>query len=397
MKRILLFLLLAEAITYAQPWTAVASMPVNTERYNAVSLSVGNKGYVFTGQTTSLTYETTYEYDPVADSWTQKASFPGGKRRGASGFTIGNKGYVLCGRDDSTDTGVIHNDMYEFDPAANTWTQKANYPGGDREDLITFSIGNYGYAGFGLSYARKLDFYRYDPATDTWTQLPDISYYWHQYNTAVFVVNGKAYYGTGSAYSSTTFSNYTSNHMYMFDPATGGWTQKNDFTGGARSYATAFTVNGKAYMGMGSTGPFPTDLWQYDDTADSWTQVGDFTPGGRTRTSTFTLGSKAYVGNGRSTTQTLRTFYSWEPTLALAEHAADPFTVVSGLGNLTITSAQPANYTVTVYSVDGKMMLSQEFQGDAPEHTVDHALPHGIYLLQINGQEKSYTRKIVVP
>ncbi len=395
----ILLLLMIAGTAIAQPWTAVQPMALNTERYNAVSFSIGNKGYVTTGQTTTLTLETTFEYDPTTNTWIQKASFPGGKRRGASGFTVGSKAYVLAGRDDSLPNGVNHNDMWAFDPATNTWEQKANYPGGNRENLIAFGIGNYGYAGFGLAGTRKLDFYRYEPITDTWTQLPDINYYWHQYSTAVFVLNGKGYFATGIAYSGTTFNNYTSDHVFMFDPATGVWTQKNNFTGGAREYTTAFTVNGRAYMGLGYTGTFSIDLWQYDDAADSWTQVGDFTPGGgRIWTSTFTLGSKSYVGNGRaSTSQTLTTFYSWEPTLTVPNYATDPFTVVSAHDQIAITTNQPTSYTVAIYSIDGKMILPPDFQDGNAEYVFTHQLPHGIYLLQLEQEGKRYNRKIVVP
>ncbi|MCF6130886.1 kelch repeat-containing protein [Flavobacterium wongokense] len=398
MKKILLFLLLAGLTATAQPWVAVAPMALGSERYNAVSFAIGNKGYVCTGQTTTATRETTFEYNPDANTWTQKSNFPAGKRRGSRGFTVGNKAYVLTGRDDTLPNGNIHNDMWEFDPATDTWTQKANYPGGNREDLIAFGIGNYGYAGFGLAGSRKLDFYKYDPSTDTWTRLADINYYWHHYESAVFVLNGKGYFATGSAYNGTTFNDYTSDHVFMFDPATETWTQKNNFTGGARRYTTAFTVNGKAYMGLGYTGQFPIDLWQYNEAADSWTQVGDFTGGNRFWTSTFTLGSKVYVGNGRnSNSLTLTTFYSWEPTLALPEYNADPFTVVSAQGSIVISSAQPAGYSAAVYALDGKAVLSDEFPNDATEHTISHALPHGIYLLHIANEGKRYSRKIVVP
>ena len=394
--RITLIILLFTATLSAQPWTQVASMPNLAARYNAVSFSIGGKGYVTTGQTTSTTLSTTYEYNPVTDTWTPMAPFPAGNRRVASGFAIGNKGYVLCGRDDSTDTGNLHNDVWEFDPAANTWTQKANFPGGNRENLLTFSIDGYGYAGLGLNYARKLDFYKYDPVADTWTQLPDVSYYTHHYSTAVFVLNGKGYFATGDAYSSTTFSDYTSDHVFMFDPATGIWTQKNNFSGGARKFSTAFTVNGKAYVGLGYTGQFLEDVWQYDDANDSWSQVGDFTPGGRTYTSAFTLGNTQYVGNGRTLSSTLATFYSWQPALATTENKIDPFEIVSAHNRIVI-SGMSTNYSVKIFDMDGKVVLSLDIQNDSHENTIDHQLNAGAYILNIWDHGKEFTKKILVP
>ena len=382
----------------AQTWTQVASMPSGSQRYNAVSFSIGDNGYVTTGQTTSTTLNTTYEYNPQTDAWTQMANFPAGNRRVAAGFSIGNKGYVIGGRDDSTDTGVLHNDMWEFDPANNTWTQKANFPGGNRETLIAFSIDGYGYAGFGLNYSRKLDFYKYNPVDDSWTQLPDINYYSHHYNTEVFVLNGKAYFATGSAYSSVTFSNYASDKVFMFEPATGIWTQINNFPGGARQYATAFTVNDNAYMGLGNNGTFLTDLWQYDEPNDAWTQMANFSPGGRIYTSVFTLGNKAYIGNGRSaSSQTLTTFFSWEPSLSIIENASNPFSIISGHNKIVIASTQSSNYGVKIFTVDGRMMLSRQFQNEDHETTINHQLNAGVYIVNILDHKNVYNKKILVP
>ena len=55
------------------------------------------------------------------DTWTQKADFGGLERYGAVGFSIGNKGYMGTGTDDAT----FKKDFWEYDPAFNTWTQKA--------------------------------------------------------------------------------------------------------------------------------------------------------------------------------------------------------------------------------------------------------------------------------
>ena len=38
-----------------------------------------------------------WEYDPVGNTWTQKADFGGTARYAAVGFSIGNKGYIGTG------------------------------------------------------------------------------------------------------------------------------------------------------------------------------------------------------------------------------------------------------------------------------------------------------------
>ncbi|RZK12267.1 MAG: hypothetical protein EOO46_03830 [Flavobacterium sp.] len=395
--QLVLFVLFLTVKISAQTWVQVASMPNFNERYNAVSFAIGNKGYVTTGQTTNTTLNTTWEYDPVTDAWTQMANFPGGNRRVAAGFAIGNKGYVLCGRDDSSSSGALHNDVWEFDPAANTWTQKANFPGGNRENLVAFSIGGNGYAGLGLNGSRKLDFYKYDPVGDSWTQLPDIDYYSHHYNTTVFVLNGKGYFATGSAYSSATFSNYTSNKVYMFDPATGIWTEKNNFAGTARQYGTAFTANGKAFMGMGNNGLFLTDLWQYDEASDTWASAPEFTPGGRIYTSTFTVGDHVYVGNGRApNSQTLTSFYTLDTSLSVPVAALQSFQVVSGHETITIAPNIPGNCTVKIFTSDGKLAMSRELEDGRVQSTIYHQLNPGVYVLSIFGSGKFMNRKFVV-
>ena len=59
-------------------------------------------------------------------------------RRHAVGFSIGNKGYVGTGYDNNIN---YHNDFWEYDPATDTWTQKANFGGGARYGAVGFSIG----------------------------------------------------------------------------------------------------------------------------------------------------------------------------------------------------------------------------------------------------------------
>lgn len=79
-------------------------------------------------------------------TWTEKAIFSGGGRRGAVGFSIGNKGYIGTGY-----SGVSYKtDFWEYDPILDSWTQKADFGGGARYHATGFSIGNMGYIGTGI-------------------------------------------------------------------------------------------------------------------------------------------------------------------------------------------------------------------------------------------------------
>ena len=43
----------------------------------------------------------------------------------------------------------IRKDFWEYDPVLNTWTQKADFGGAARGDAVGFSIGDKGYIGHG--------------------------------------------------------------------------------------------------------------------------------------------------------------------------------------------------------------------------------------------------------
>ena len=114
-------------------------------------------------------YNDFWEYDPAANAWTQKADFGGGTRQWATGFSIGGKGYVGCGRANNTTSSL--SDFWEYDPSTDTWSQKAGLSL-SREQAKGFSIGNKGYIGPGHSGTPIMtDFRAYDPSTNAWTSL----------------------------------------------------------------------------------------------------------------------------------------------------------------------------------------------------------------------------------
>lgn len=91
-----------------------------------------------------------------------------------------------------------------------------------------------------------------------------------------------------------------------------------------RSNASGFTINGKAYIGMGfnMVGASPNyrkDLWEYDPVNDTWSQKVDLgmpgTPGAQPRANAvgFAIGSKGYIGGGVNASGALSDFYEYNP------------------------------------------------------------------------------------
>jgi len=151
----------------ANTWTQKADFG-GIARAGAVGFSIGSNGYIGTGEwhdTNVSQYKGTndfWEYSPTANTWTQKADFGGTARDGAVGFSIGNRGYIGTGDSSSAN---FTNDFWEYEPATNTWTQRADFGGTARSGAVGFFIGSKGYIGTG-SWDTN-DFLEYEPADTT--------------------------------------------------------------------------------------------------------------------------------------------------------------------------------------------------------------------------------------
>lgn len=79
----------------------------------AVGFSIGSKGYIGTGVTSS-NIKDLWEYDPNTNVWSRKSDFGGEARDWAVGFSIGNKGYIGTGA--KNDSSYFYNDFWEYTP-----------------------------------------------------------------------------------------------------------------------------------------------------------------------------------------------------------------------------------------------------------------------------------------
>ncbi len=256
----------------ADTWTQKADFPGGF-RAGATAFTIGGKGYMGTGGNGWQYVDDFWEYDPVADTWTQKANFPGGAREEATGFSIGNKGYMgtgqlfVTGPNSSFTTNF--NDFYEYDPATNTWTQKANFPGANRAYAASCAIGSKGYMGFGgnnTQTASFSDFYEYDPATNTWTQKSSGTGY-SLADASMFVLGTDAY-----LFGGINFANFSASPACRkYNSATDTWSNTSAFSGGIIAGAPAVTSNGNGYTGTGYNASLNTrkDWWQFTPPAST--------------------------------------------------------------------------------------------------------------------------------
>jgi N-acetylneuraminic acid mutarotase len=286
-------------------WTQMADF--FAARDFAVGFSIGDKGYVGTGHAYPWnmvdTHKDFWEYDPATNTWTQKADFGGGERAGAVGFSIGDRGYVGTGyfADYSDPEIPSFNDFWEYNPVANEWTQKADLGGEARSEAVGFSIGDKGYIGTGRSKGRNSlkDLWEYDPESNSWQQKKDLP---GSTNTTVrngaigFSIGNKGYVGLG-------YRVHSSRDFWEYDPLSDNWVQKAAPTGTGRARAVGFSIGNKGYVGLGEwhLTNFETttnEFWEYTPDLDVWTLKESYPGSGRITAVGFSIGDKGYVGTG---------------------------------------------------------------------------------------------------
>src|SRR5438067_620664 len=115
----------------ANTWTALTAFPApGFIMASAVYYPITNKIYVFGGEeaVSQTIYNTTRIYDIASDTWTIGANMPDVRAFMGSGYNTGNgKIYLVSGYN----TGQVMSaqpDTWEYDPLANTFTSKAPFP-----------------------------------------------------------------------------------------------------------------------------------------------------------------------------------------------------------------------------------------------------------------------------
>ncbi|OJJ19682.1 hypothetical protein BKI52_19310 [marine bacterium AO1-C] len=237
-----------------------------TEGANKVTVTVKTQEVV---STTDFTY--------LGGLWTQKKTFAGVDRTTETiFFTLNSKAYMGLGRTElNVSTGL--DDLWEYDPTTDTWTQKANYPGGKRTAAVSFVIQDIAFVGLGtdVNTIHQKDFWQYKPATNTWTQIADFTGTPSFSQQTGFSVGGKGY-----------VVKRDSKELWEID--LGVWKKKNNLP---------FTASG-VYFIISDVVYFWADdqkFWKYNAGADSWSAASEDFKGGFLGRGT--LNGKGYIIN----------------------------------------------------------------------------------------------------
>ncbi|MDX9847120.1 MAG: kelch repeat-containing protein [Tenuifilaceae bacterium] len=293
--------------TKLPPWKKIADVGGESGliRENAVGFSIGEYGYIGTGNWSISNYNDFWEYNPSTEVWSQKANFGGVVRTYAVGIAVNGKGYIGLGEGG----GSPRKDFWEYNPSTNTWTKIADFGGIVRRNATGFGIGEKIYVGTGINgtYPQK-DFWEYNPSTNTWSQKANFG--GGDRTSAVgFSIGNKGYIGTGHDGDSRK------NDFWEYNPTNNTWTQKANFGGEPRTGSVGFVLNGKGYIGTGWNGTTSlNDFWEYDPNTNTWSKRTNVGNSSRYGAVGFSIGNKGYIGTGRVDGFESKDFWEYDPT-----------------------------------------------------------------------------------
>ena len=277
--------------------------------FSAATFAITGKGYIVAGGVKNVvgmqgSSTQTLCYDTATRAWTQKASFPGYARTGSASFVVNDLGYVCTGV--GADYGTPTNENWQYNPVANSWTKKASLPAVARSYAVGVGLNGQGYVGTGAPTSGGVDgglwdWWQYDPATDHWTpkaNLPTALGRWGAVAFANPQPGGRAYVATGIEYP----NGLGLGDCYEYDPVADHWATMpsmpqapND--GGGRCYAVGMSISRGGIVGTGYNGYNYNDFYEFNYAKKTWGKMLSM-PGQRFNAMGFAIGNTIYVGGG---------------------------------------------------------------------------------------------------
>ena len=363
-------------------------------RSSAASFVMDGEGFVVGGLDILDFSRKMYSYDVDQNDWDKELSIGGVNgsglnRGGAIAFSINDKAYVGLGQGN---TAPYYNDLWEYDPATESWSQKASFIGSPRRQAVAFEIDDLAYVGTGQSSnGYEKDFYSYDGLTNTWTQLADFGGTARK-GAVGFRMGGQAYVGTGD-------DGIYTNDFWQYQPVTDTWLEKATLPATARTGACGWGMFPTAFIACGydNTLNYKKDVWEYNYFADVWVQRSDFLGPKRTNANAFVINNVAYLGLGYNGNY-LDDFYAYTPILSTDTYSVELETLVypnPTINNLNISLKTKISNDVEVTILDCNGKVCHDFSSQMNSNTIhlDFNLVKGVYFYILSSEETDVNLK----
>ncbi len=396
---VLLAISFANSVFAGSPFTKVTTVG-SKGRTGAIMFAIGPDFYMGGG----IGFKDFWVYHSDSNTIRKLPDIPGDdtSRTLAVGFSIGNKGYVGLGYDGSGKL-ILKNDLWQFDPATTTWTQKANFIGNACEASFVFVVGNVAYIGGGSNTLALYDsFYSYNSLIDKWKPLGTVPM-GNSVFQAAFTVNYSGYISTGQVGGFGTETTAT----YQYDTTSNTWNQKADFPGGARQSTTAMVVGNMAYVGLGQTAYTNAynDFYSYDPALDQWAKINSFPGGARFESCAASNGTEAYFAFGLDLSSNIyNDLWRFDAPLVTG---IEP--IKSSIAHISIYPDPAAGYlylsvnndirfnSLSIRDVKGKILKTIYPDASPGQLKIDiSGFAQGVYFVNVNTGQAIESRKFIV-
>ncbi len=295
-------------------WARKTDMPTArtgfaTSLVNGKVFVIGGNIQLKRGEFGDTSTSTVEMYNPKTDTWEQKANMPTA-RSGVSVSVVDGKIYAIGGsklktiqipRGFSSESKELAT-VEMYDPVTDTWTQKADMP--TPKKTMTCVVDGKIYAVGGWLTTNEQPqlgtVVIYDPATDTWTKARSMNR--ARCSAAIDVVNGEIYAIGGLGWSHIEDQvNLCLSSVEVFNPKTNQWRERTEMSA-PKALHTASVIDGKIYVigGYFTKNEEFTKLSTieiYDPTTDHWIQKPDM-PIGKWGHKTEVIDGQIYIFGG---------------------------------------------------------------------------------------------------
>jgi N-acetylneuraminic acid mutarotase len=243
--------------------------------------------------------------------------FTGTLRTNASAFAIGDIIYVLYGE---YNTGspmdpIIVKDFRQFNTVSGVWSDEIIQPDPHlpprRTGAAVFVLNDKAYLGTGLDNQHNTlsDFWEFNPQKGTWRKVASLplrksvddlnQYQAGRWEAAAFSIDNFGYVGGGKN-GIDGWKDFWRFTPPATDQDTGKWAFSGFFPGASRTEAVAFSVGSKGYYGTGynTNDGYLDDFWEFNPANNVWTRKTPFRGGTRGQAIGLSLAGHGYIYSG---------------------------------------------------------------------------------------------------